>query len=130
MVHKTLAKGKETEEEYRYYICSIGEDAEESIRNFVKSKMEKGYSYKSEKFCLCHGNCGNIALYSMNCMGKYGVQVKEKILEKMRKAIERNGIKWSIQEFNNYGLMGGITGIGCYFLLGFEGTKKILSIDI
>lgn len=32
MVHKTLAKGEETEEEYRYYICSIGEDAEEFER--------------------------------------------------------------------------------------------------
>lgn len=32
MVQKTLTKGKETEEEYRYYICSIGEDAEEFER--------------------------------------------------------------------------------------------------
>lgn len=32
MVHKTLVKGKESEEEYRYYICSIGEDAEEFER--------------------------------------------------------------------------------------------------
>lgn len=32
MVHKTLRKGEKTEEEYRYYICSIGEDAEEFER--------------------------------------------------------------------------------------------------
>lgn len=32
MVHKTLTKGDEREEEYRYYICSIGEDAEEFER--------------------------------------------------------------------------------------------------
>lgn len=32
MVHKTLRKGEEIEEEYRYYICSIGEDAEEFER--------------------------------------------------------------------------------------------------
>ena len=32
MVHKTLTKGEKTEEEYRYYICSIGEDAEEFER--------------------------------------------------------------------------------------------------
>ena len=32
MVHKTLTKGEKKEEEYRYYICSIGEDAEEFER--------------------------------------------------------------------------------------------------
>ena len=32
MVHKTFTKGEKTEEEYRYYICSIGEDAEEFER--------------------------------------------------------------------------------------------------
>lgn len=32
MVHKTLTKGEKTEEEYRYYICSIGGDAEEFER--------------------------------------------------------------------------------------------------
>ena len=32
MVHKTLTRGGEKEEEYRYYICSIGEDAEEFER--------------------------------------------------------------------------------------------------
>ena len=31
-VHKTLTKGEKTKEEYRYYICSIGEDAEEFER--------------------------------------------------------------------------------------------------
>lgn len=113
-----------------YVTGEFHEQLEESIRNFVKSKIEKGYLYKSEKFCLCHGNCGNIVLYSMNCMEKYGDQVKEKILLEMRKAMEQNSIKLSIQEFNNYGLMAGIMGIRYYFLFGFEGTKKILSIDI
>lgn len=113
-----------------YVTGEFREHLEESIRNFVKNKTEKGYSYKSEKFCLCHGNCGNIVLYSMDCMEKYGDQVKEKILEEMRKTTERNIIKLSMQEFNNYGLMAGITGIGYYFLLGIGGTKKILSIDI
>ena len=32
MVHKTFTKGEKREEEYRYYICSIGEDAEEFER--------------------------------------------------------------------------------------------------
>lgn len=32
MVHKTLTKGEKTEEEYRYYICSIGADAGEFER--------------------------------------------------------------------------------------------------
>lgn len=32
MVHKTLRKAAGTEEEYRYYICSIGGDAEEFER--------------------------------------------------------------------------------------------------
>ena len=32
MVHKTLVKGTETEEEIRYYICSIGADVEELER--------------------------------------------------------------------------------------------------
>ena len=62
----------------------------------------------------------------MNCMEKYGDQVKEKILLEMRKAMEQNSIKLSIQEFNNYGLMAGIMGIRYYFLFGLEGTKKIL----
>ncbi|MDE7327605.1 MAG: hypothetical protein K2N63_15235 [Lachnospiraceae bacterium] len=113
-----------------YVTGEFREWLEKSIRNFTKNKRKSEKLYRSENLCLCHGNFGNIVLYFMNCMEEYGGQLKEKMLEEVGRFTKENDIKINLHERNNYGLMGGITGIGIYFLLGFEETKKILSIDI
>ncbi len=114
----------------KYVTGEFREWLQKSIWGFTKNKRKNENLYRSENLCLCHGNFGNIVLYSMICMEEYGDQLKEKMLEEVGRFMKESDIKINLHERNNYGLMGGITGIGNYFLLGYEGTKKLLSIDI
>lgn len=101
----------------------------ESAEAVLGQKEEPGEYSEGENYCLCHGKCGNAALYFAS--------QKEEVSRKMEANIQKDfmGYKeelqdiFEMQECSNYGLMGGITGIGYSCLCGAEETARILEID-
>ena len=82
---------------------------------------ETGYS-------LCHGKLGNVALlYGMGERALAG-QRYEEILCQLGGDLKHLREKLCQQECENFGLMGGITGIGYASLCGVEETGKRLQV--
>ncbi len=101
---------------------------ERTVSDIVK---HRGKNFKQDSgedsFCLCHGKCGDAVIYAMNGWGDSEGQKKM-----IGSEIERGcGLReiLEIQECSNYGLMGGITGIGYYFLCGEE-AASLLRVEL
>ena len=106
----------------------------QQLEQTVKGVMRyhgKGFLQDSKKnsFCLCHGKCGNAVIYAMNQWGD-GMKQKEILQSEFENGSGELRDKLEIQECSNFGLMGGITGIGYYFLCGEDEVAKLLSVRI
>lgn len=82
---------------------------------------------KEDSFCLCHGKCGDAVIYAMN-RWENGMEQKKNLQSELENGVGGLQEKLEIQECSNYGLMGGITGIGYYFLCGVDEVAKLLSV--
>ena len=107
------------------------------IRDFIRKKVSGGSDRKrafwKADFCLCHGRCGNQALLAH--MG----DVEERLALQEEGAEEKKRIAGRIcqgnmeellglQECSNYGLMGGIAGMGYSCLCGSEKVYDLLCV--
>lgn len=94
--------------------------------DFIREK--EGTNELGETYCLCHGNCGNAAMY-------YGVRNEkgQGLLERAMAGLEEaEDIRTclGVQECGSFGLMGGITGIGYAGLCGAEECGRLLGVEI
>lgn len=108
------------------------------VRDFIRKKVSGGSDRKrafwKADFCLCHGRCGNQALLAR--MGDVGerLTLQEEGAEE-KKRIAGRICQWDmeellgLQECSNYGLMGGIAGIGYSCLCGAGKVYDLLCVD-
>lgn len=100
----------------------------EQLRGTYDFAQKKKSAYQSDSFSLCHGKCGNAALLYNE--GKY-----EKA-DEWRTSVFREIYEFGddiqeglgIQECANFGLIGGITGIGYSSLTEYENVLNLLSV--
>ena len=101
----------------------------EKDRHEMDLDWEDNDRLENEGYCLCHGRCGGAALLA--CMGKKEAAAREqrRILEELYAC--RDEIKESLclQECENYGLLGGIAGIGYACLVGPEEIGDFLFLE-
>lgn len=93
-------------------------------RRFIQEKEIS--LFENGKICLCHGRCGNAALmYSMG-LTEQAELLREQVIEEVCENNFRD--KLEVQEYENFGLMGGIAGIGYSCLVGEERIMELLSV--
>lgn len=103
----------------------------QKVRSFIKKKLVDQNSDKNillgEKFCLCHGLFGNLAILKYIGLDQaeqvYGMIIEELCIKKVNiyKLLDT-------QESENYGLMGGIAGVGYSCLCNLDNVAKILCV--
>ena len=78
--------------------------------------------------CLCHGWCGNMAMYEYMGEKERVASMRNQVIEMI--CSEKAGIRelLELQECENYGLLGGIAGIGYGCLCNMEKVLKLLCI--
>ena len=104
-----------------------GEWKQELERISVKVCPKVRYQKNEDSYSLCHGKLGNVAL--LYCMGEkeMAVQRYQEILCELEECGGALQSRLGQQECENYGLMGGIAGIGYACLCGPEKVTSLLT---
>lgn len=105
------------------------------IQGFAEEKlMAEGSGYKvylKKSFCLCHGICGNLAL--MAGMGKMAEEIwhfKYLVMKAIEDGEKDVGGTWAkAEESGDYGLMGGLAGVGYSCLCGEGKILRVLRVS-
>ncbi len=104
-------------------------DLKEALGQTVEFIREKeGAIELGETYCLCHGNCGNAAMY-YGVRNEKGQELLERVVAGLEGAEDIRSCL-GIQECGSFGLMGGITGIGYACLCGAEECGRLLGVEI
>lgn len=97
--------------------------------SYGRKVIPEGKVIPETSLCLCHGMCGNLALLWGIGEEEKAMLMQDSILETicreetdLRKILE-------LQECDNYGLFGGISGIGYSCLCGPEKVLELLYMD-
>ncbi|MCI8401709.1 MAG: type 2 lantipeptide synthetase LanM [Lachnospiraceae bacterium] len=87
------------------------------------------YEAAGDGYCLCHGKWGNVALMWRMGEREKAKEWERRILQELCEVGEKikNGLP--MQECENYGLMGGLAGIGCGALVGVEELGKWVMVE-
>ncbi len=103
----------------------------EELENVAaKAEPRKRYQRKETSYSLCHGKLGNAALmYSMG-ERELGELRYQEIIQELGGSLENFRERLGQQECENFGLMGGITGVGYACLCGGEEVGKLLLVGI
>ena len=107
------------------------------VRDFARRKVRDGAykrtAFRKPDFCLCHGRCGNQALLAH--LGDAGdiLAVQEDAADEKERIVDmicRGDVEelLELQECSNYGLTGGIAGLGYGCLCDSEKTFNLLRI--
>ena len=99
---------------------------EENVRE-VSSYLED--ELKNKGYCLCHGKCGAASLLPYIGMEEAAAKHGQKILEEFYDYADNMKELLALQECENYGLMGGMAGIGYACLVGLKKAGEILFIS-
>lgn len=94
-----------------------------------RKAFPEGEMVPETSLCLCHGVCGNLALlWGIGEKEKSGLMQDRIIGTICREETDLRQIL-GLQECDNYGLLGGISGIGYSCLCGPEKVLELLCMD-
>lgn len=103
----------------------------EELENVAaKAEPRKRYQRGETSYSLCHGKLGNAALmYSMG-ERELGELRYQEIIQELNGSLKNLRERLGQQECENFGLMGGIAGIGYACLCGGEEVGRLLLVGI
>ena len=86
--------------------------------------------YLKKSLCLCHGICGNLALMSRMSNTAEEISRFKYLVMKAIGGGKNDMVPWmEAQESGDYGLLGGLTGVGYSCLCGEEKVLGVLCVD-
>lgn len=106
------------------YVTGVFKERLQQTSDFIQKKN----IYEEESFCLCHGNIGNESLFFVEERYNEASVWREELVKKLHGFGENIQNELGIQECSNFGLLGGITGIGYGCALNERKILRLLSL--
>ena len=99
---------------------------EDSLERFFNEK--KAYYIDRSKCCLCHGMMGNAAIFYGVGRKREALYWKNEVIRKISQETEDFQERLELQECENFGVMGGIAGIGYGCLVNINNILTLINV--